>query len=117
MPTKRATTSGAHARPPKQCVYCGFGVAAVLERAHLDMNNANNAHDNLATLCPTCHRMHDIGLIPTDFIKQRRDDPPKTDWSKLYKDAPIKAKRTLALRRRAQRAVETRRRNAAARKG
>ena len=43
-----------------------FRYSEVLEVAHLDGNRANNSLSNLAILCPTCHRMHDIDLLPTD---------------------------------------------------
>ncbi len=51
------------------CVHCGFGIREVLEVAHLDGNRANNSLSNLAILCPTCHRMHDIDLLPTDALR------------------------------------------------
>ena len=31
----------------------------------VDGDRTNNDVANLATLCPNCHKMHDIGLVPT----------------------------------------------------
>lgn len=76
---------------PPYCVHCGFGIQEVLEVAHLDCDPQNCDLTNLAILCPTCHRMHDINLIPTAMIRSLRDERPKADWSKLYKDAVEKA--------------------------
>jgi 5-methylcytosine-specific restriction endonuclease McrA len=73
------------------CVHCGFGIREVLEVAHLDCNRQNNALSNLVILCPTCHRMHDIDLIPTDALRRLRDQKRKARWSKLTKDAAKKA--------------------------
>lgn len=73
------------------CVYCGFGIKAVLEVAHLDCNSQNCSPENLAILCPTCHRMHDIDLIPTDVIRRMRDEKRLPNWKKLMKDAAAKA--------------------------
>ena len=104
---------------PVACVYCGFGVAEVLEVAHLDCDRSNNAMSNLALLCPTCHRMHDLDLIPTEVIVMMRERPKVVRWSKLMKDAGAKAAETrrenlLVKKNRslsAVRAVETRRKN------
>ena len=63
------------------CAYCGFGITAILEVAHLDQNRKNNAIENLAILCPNCHKMHDLKLLPTKVIKEMRD------LHDLYKDA------------------------------
>ena len=93
----------------RQCVYCGFGIEAVLEVAHLDCDRSNCALENLAVLCPMCHRMHDLGLIPTEFLVHRCDNPPALDWGRLRKDGPRKAAETLRRRRAARKAVETRR--------
>lgn len=79
------------------CVYCGFGIKEVLEVAHLDCEPENCDHANLAILCPTCHRMHDIDLIPTDVIRRLRDEKRKVNWSKLTKDAAVKAVKTKLL--------------------
>ena len=72
------------------CAYCGFGVPDVLEVAHLDGDRANNDADNLAILCPNCHKMHDIDLIPTEVIVRMRDRQSGADWSKRMKDAGTK---------------------------
>ena len=77
------------------CVYCGFGIREVLEVAHLDGNRANNGLSNLVILCPTCHRMHDIDLIPTEVVARLRDEKRKARWSKLTKDAAKKAIATM----------------------
>jgi ADP-ribosylglycohydrolase/protein-tyrosine phosphatase len=79
------------AYPEEQCAYCGFGIKAVLEVAHLDQNRANNAKENLAVLCPNCHKMHDIGLIPTSVILIMRDHKKIPRWEDRMKDAPQKA--------------------------
>lgn len=76
------------------CVVCGFGIQSVLEVAHLDQIRKNNAIDNLAILCPNCHKMHDIGLIPTDVIRLLRDANAKEDWKLRIKDAGVKAAKT-----------------------
>lgn len=77
------------------CVHCGFGIAAVLEVAHLDGNARNCSIQNLAILCPTCHRMHDIGLIPAEYVIRMRDEKRSPDWAKLLKDGPAKAHATM----------------------
>ena len=69
---------------------------------------------NLAILCPTCHRMHDIDLIPTDVVSRLRDEKRKARWSKLTKDAAAKAIATKLrtpelMREAARKAVVTRR--------
>jgi hypothetical protein len=74
-----------------QCVHCGFGVKAVLEIAHLDQKRTNNSIDNLAILCPNCHKMHDLGLIPTVVIRQMRDHEKNVNWKLRMKDAGAKA--------------------------
>jgi hypothetical protein len=74
-----------------QCVHCGFGVKAVLEIAHLDQKRTNNSVDNLAILCPNCHKMHDLGLIPIDVIRQMRDHEKMVNWKLRMKDAGAKA--------------------------
>jgi len=106
---------------PPICAYCGFGIPEVLEVAHLDGNRANNGVDNLVILCPTCHKMHDIDLIPTGLLRTLRDLEKQVDWSKRMKDAGQKAAMTRRLRRQtrqaaANKAVLTRKRRAAANK-
>ncbi|HZW12391.1 MAG TPA: HNH endonuclease signature motif containing protein [Noviherbaspirillum sp.] len=76
------------------CVVCGFGVQEVLEVAHLDQNRKNNDVDNLAILCPNCHKMHDIGLIHGDVVRTLRDNPTKANWGLRIKDAGVKAAAT-----------------------
>ena len=103
------------AYPDAQCAHCGFGVKDVLEVAHFDQNRANNAIDNLAILCPNCHKMHDLDLIPTKVIELMRDHDKKTNWKSRMKDAAQKAaatrKENTAKRKRseiAKKAVATR---------
>jgi hypothetical protein len=98
---------------PHICVYCGFGIAGVLEVAHLDCNPQNCDLTNLALLCPTCHRMHDLNLIPTEIIRNMRDTERKITWQKLMKDAAAKAVATKkntpsALKEAAKKAHKTR---------
>jgi hypothetical protein len=76
------------------CVTCGFGIPAILEVAHLDQNRKNSKIENLAILCPNCHKMHDIGLIPTEVVKTMRDLKPKENWLLRIKDAGSKAAQT-----------------------
>jgi hypothetical protein len=102
----------------RYCVYCGYGIAEILQVAHLNHNHKDHSIDNLIVLCPTCHRMYDGGLIPEEYLRDRRDNPPRTDWSKCMKDAGIKAARTRKARLAARKAVKTRqaRQSAAKRK-
>ncbi len=93
------------------CAYCGFGVNAVLEVAHLDCDRSNNELSNLAVLCPNCHKMHDIGLIPTEVVLQMRDGSRAVDWAKRMKDAGAKAALTRKRQAAARKAVETRKLN------
>jgi 5-methylcytosine-specific restriction endonuclease McrA len=79
------------------CVYCGFGIKEILEVAHLDCDPQNCGVDNLTILCPTCHRMHDVDLIPTKVIKYLRDEERNVNWGKLTKDAGKKAVQTKLL--------------------
>lgn len=76
------------------CVVCGFGVQAVLEVAHLNQDRKDNAVENLAVLCPNCHKMHDIGLIPTEVVRSLREHPKAENWKLRIKDAGAKAAAT-----------------------
>lgn len=76
------------------CVYCGFGIEGVLEVAHLNTDRTDNDPSNWAFLCPTCHRMHDLGLIRTDTVREMRDHPKTANWLLLVKDASAKATAT-----------------------
>jgi heterodisulfide reductase subunit B len=67
----------------KICVYCGFGIPGILEKAHINKNGKDNDPDNIAYLCPTCHRMLDTGLIASETIKERRNHTNIPDWSIL----------------------------------
>jgi hypothetical protein len=102
------------------CVHCGFGILEVLEVAHLDADRSNNDVTNLAILCPTCHKMHDIDLISSGTIREMRDRTRTVVWGKRMKDAGAKAaasrQKTLQKQKRqiaANKAVATRRDNAA----
>lgn len=89
------------------CAHCGFGIFEVLEVAHLDGDRSHNNVANLAILCPTCHKMHDLDLITTDAILKIRDRPRVVLWSKRMKDAGSKAAETRrqgALKRKKQEA-------------
>ena len=92
------------------CAHCGFGVPSVLEVAHLDGNRENNDLNNLAILCPNCHKMHDLDLISTETIIQMRDRPKIVNWSKRMKDAGKKAATKRKRKAAARKAVETRKR-------
>jgi len=92
----------------RSCAYCGFGIEAVLEVAHLDGDRTNNEKENLAILCPTCHKMHDIDLIPSEVITQMRDRPREIVWKKRMKDAGAKAALKRKRRLAALKAVATR---------
>ena len=100
------------------CFHCGFGVVAVLDVAHLDGNHANCETLNLGFLCPTCHRMYDLGLIEKGSIKQMH--PTNASWRSTMKDAGAKAaaSRAKTFQKRkhkvaANKAVATRKKNAA----
>ena len=93
------------------CAVCGFGIKDVLEVAHLDGNRAHNNVENLAILCPTCHKMLDIDLLPTESVILLRDRPKIIDWTKRNKDAHKKAMETIKRKKIAQKAAATRKRN------
>ena len=76
------------------CVVCGFGIPAVLEVAHLNHDRMICTMDDLALMCPNCHKMHDIGLITTEVVKLMRDHQPKEDWKIRMKDAGKKSAAT-----------------------
>lgn len=96
------------------CAICGFGVKEVLEVAHLDCNRNNNGIDNLAILCPNCHKMHDLDLIPTRVAIAMRNWKKKANWEKRMGDAGRKAaetRRKNKLSAIAMKAAATRRKN------
>jgi hypothetical protein len=93
---------------PPICACCGFGIPEVLEVAHLDGNRSNNSVENLAILCPNCHKMLDIDLIPTRVVVEMRDRERAVDWSKRMKDAGQKAALTRKRKAAARKAVATR---------
>jgi hypothetical protein len=112
-PTKRANYRQIalnHYRDRWFCVHCGFGIAALLEVAHLDGCRQNNDVKNLALLCPTCHKMLDLDLITPESIIHLRDNPRAVSWAKRMKDAGQKA---LLTRRRRQTALRRKRHLAA----
>ncbi len=76
------------------CWYCGFGFSQILEVAHLDGRRENNAVANLAILCPTCHKMLDLGLISKRIVIAMRDRSRIGQWSKRMKDTGKKAAAT-----------------------
>lgn len=80
------------------CAMCGFGIAAILEVAHISQDRSDNSLDNLAILCPNCHKMHDIGLIPPEVVRAMRDFSPKINWKLRIKDAGVKAADTRRLK-------------------
>jgi len=96
---------------PPICAYCGFGINEILEVAHLDGNRDNNDVKNLAILCPNCHKMHDIDLIPTAIVIRMRNRKQKVDWKKRLKDAGEKSALTRKRSRAGKKAAETRARN------
>jgi 5-methylcytosine-specific restriction endonuclease McrA len=93
------------------CAYCGFGIPSILEVAHIDGNRNNNNIDNLVILCPNCHKMHDVDIIPSEAILLMRDRPKMVNWSKRMKDAGHKAALTRKRKLAGKKAAETRRRN------
>ena len=93
------------------CAHCGFGIAAVLEVAHIDCDRANNDISNLVILCPNCHKMHDLDIISTETIIQMRDRPKVVNWSKRMKDAGQKAALKRKLKMAGKKAAATRRKN------
>ena len=93
------------------CAYCGFGIQAVLEVAHIDSDRRNNSVDNLVILCPTCHKMLDVDLISNETIKAVRDRAKRVNWAKRMKDAGVKAAQTRKWRVAGKKAAETRKRN------
>ena len=93
------------------CAYCGFGVPDVLEVAHLDGDRKNNSLENLAILCPNCHKMHDIGLIPTAVVIEMRDLERNVDWGIRMKDAGKKAALTRKRSAAAKQAWKTRKKH------
>lgn len=95
------------------CAHCGFGIAEVLEVAHIDCNRANNDIGNLVILCPNCHKMHDLDIISTDMIIQMRNRPKNVKWAKRMKEAGQKAALTRKRRLAGKKAVATRRKNQA----
>lgn len=76
------------------CAVCGFGIQAVLEVAHLGQDRKDNTIENLAILCPNCHKMHDIGLIPKVVVVLLRDQKAEVNWGPRVKEAGPKAAAT-----------------------
>lgn len=90
------------------CAYCGFGIREILEVAHLDGNRNNNTVKNLVILCPNCHKMHDIDLIPTATVILMRNRKKHVDWNKRLKDAATKSALTRKRSRAGKKAAATR---------
>ena len=65
------------------CAWCGCGIPAVLEVAHIDGNRSHNGPSNLAILCLTCHRMMDLGIIPKIMVKSMRTKRKLGNWNIL----------------------------------
>ena len=65
------------------CAWCGCGIPAVLEVAHIDGNRSHNGPSNLAILCLTCHRMLDLGIIPKTMVKKMRTKRKLGKWKIL----------------------------------
>lgn len=101
---------------PPFCAYCGFGIKGILQVAHLNHNRKDGSPENLAILCPTCHKMYDGNLIPKELLKELRDNPRKIDWSASMKDAGIKAAKKRKARAAGRKAAETRQKNLEARR-
>jgi hypothetical protein len=57
----------ARAYPYRCCVVCGR--TSPLQVAHLDHDPGNNAADNLAWMCPSCHWNYDGDLLPVEAIR------------------------------------------------
>ena len=93
------------------CIMCGFGIPAVLEVAHIDQNRGNNDVENLAVLCPNCHKMLDLGLIPQDVVRAMRTHEAQPNWKLRMKDAGAKAGLTRKRSAAAKRAASTRAKN------
>jgi len=93
------------------CAYCGFGIQAVLEVAHINGKRDNNRIDNLVILCPTCHKMLDVDYFSNQTIKSVRDRAKQVNWKKRMKDAGKKAAQTRKWRQAGKKAAETRKRN------
>ena len=65
------------------CAWCGCGIPAVLEVAHIDGNRSHNGPGNLAILCLTCHRMLDLGIIPKNMVRKMRTKRKYGKWKIL----------------------------------
>ena len=65
------------------CAWCGCGIPAVLEVAHIDGNRSHNGPSNLAILCLICHRMLDLGIIPKTMVKKMRTKRKLGKWKIL----------------------------------
>ena len=76
------------------CIVCGFGIEAVLEIAHLNQDRKDGKLENLAVMCPTCHKMYDIGLIPEDAVAALQKRSLQPDWGPRMKNAGPKAAAT-----------------------
>jgi len=58
----------------EECVICDWDETS-LDTHHIEGNrHTNNKPENLAYLCPNCHRMHNMSLISTDEILTKRKE-------------------------------------------
>jgi hypothetical protein len=57
----------------EQCWTCGVRIGQFLEAPHLNQERTDNTPDNLAILCPTCRRMHGVGVLETQTVRVARD--------------------------------------------
>lgn len=73
-------------------MHCGFAIREVLGAVPLDGNPRNADRGNLAVLCPTCRRMHELGIIPTDVIVRMRARQRLVTWQREHaEEAPVNA--------------------------
>lgn len=73
-----------------RCWLCGLHCPGILQIAHLNHNNKDDRPTNLACLCPTCHRLYDVDMIPRKLIltagRQVRDGIRKFRVSTFWKE-------------------------------
>jgi hypothetical protein len=72
------------AYPYRCCVVCGR--TSPLQVAHLDHDPGNNAADNLAWMCPSCHWNYDGDLLPIEAIRILRPRWQQTNGVHFRKD-------------------------------
>ncbi len=73
----------------ERCCLCGINAPDILQLAHLNQDHTDNRVSNLVCLCPTCHRLYDIDLIPKKWVVEAKSDfrrgVRKFSVSKLWK--------------------------------